>query len=40
MGELRDKATTMLQLLSNAAGATFEDEVLAVDIIEETFKNL
>lgn len=40
MTELRDKATTLLMLLSNATGATFEDEVMAVDIIEETFKNI
>ena len=40
MTPTRDKAITLLQLLSNAAGATFENEVLAVDIIEETFKNL
>ncbi len=34
-----DKAATCLMLLSNATGAEFEDEHLAVDIIAETIKN-
>lgn len=38
--ELLDKALTIMQLLANATGATFEDENLAADIIVETFKNL
>ena len=36
MPKLRDKAKTLLMLLSNATGAEFEDEGMAVDIIEET----
>ena len=38
--DLEDTAKTMLMLLANAAGATFEDESMAVDIIVETFKNI
>ena len=34
----RDVALTLLQALANAAGAEFEDEKMAVDIIEETLK--
>ena len=37
---MKDKAITLLQTLCNAAGAEFEDEHLAVDIIIETFKHL
>lgn len=38
MKESRDIALTCVQLLVNAAGAEFEDEVLAVDIIQETIE--
>lgn len=36
MVDFRDKAKTCLMLLANASGAEFEDEKLAVDILEET----
>lgn len=38
MQDFKDIATTCIQLLSNAAGAEFEDEELAVEIIAETIK--
>ena len=34
----RDKTVTLIQLLENACGAEFEDESLAVSIIEETLR--
>jgi len=37
---LRDKSITLLQLLSNACDAEFDNHKLAVDIIEETLKNV
>ena len=39
MNGYKDKSVTLLQLLTNACGAEFEDEDLAVDIIEETIKD-
>ena len=40
MTELEDKATTLLMLLSNATGAEFEDEEMAIQIIVETLKSV
>ena len=34
----RDKAITLLMLLVNTSGATFEDEEMAIDILEENLK--
>jgi len=36
----KDLALTTLQLLANATGATFEDEELAVEIIESLIINV
>ena len=36
----RDHSMTVLMNLANAAGAEFEDEKMAVDILEHTFKKV
>ena len=40
MNSIKDTSITLLQTLCNACDVDFEDEELAVDIIEKTIKSL